>query len=42
MEADSVPTPQQIAVRKHLENALAESADPETRYHIRQALQMIA
>ena len=41
MEASPASTPQQIALRKHLERALAESADPETRFHIRQALQMV-
>ena len=42
MEVSSASTPQQIALRKHLERALAESTDPETRFHIRQALQMVA
>jgi hypothetical protein len=42
MEASSAPTPQQIAARKHLERALAESTEQEVRFHIRQALQLIA
>lgn len=41
MEAGSALTPHRTAVKRHLENALAESTDPETRFHIRQALQMV-
>jgi hypothetical protein len=42
MNARQAPAAQRIALRKHLERALAESDDPETRFHIRQALQLAA
>jgi hypothetical protein len=42
MEASPAPSPQQIAAKKHLERALAESTEPEVRFHIRQALQLVA
>ncbi|WP_281259232.1 hypothetical protein [Salinigranum rubrum] len=40
MHADPAPDTHRIAVRRHLEQALVESNDPETRFHIRQALQL--
>jgi hypothetical protein len=41
MKANPAPGPQPQAVRRHLERALAESTDPEVRFHIRQALQLL-
>lgn len=41
MEASTSSTSQRIAVRKYLEQALTESTDPEVRFHLRQALQML-
>jgi hypothetical protein len=41
MRASSPPTPQQIAARRHLEKALNESTEPEVRFHLRQALQLV-
>jgi hypothetical protein len=42
METSPSLGPQQVAVKRQLERALAESTDPEVRFHIRQALQLIA
>lgn len=41
MRASTPPNPQQIAVKRHLEEALAESTESEVRFHLRQALQMV-
>ncbi|WP_275689361.1 hypothetical protein [Salinigranum salinum] len=41
MQTSSPLTPQQLAMKRHLETALDESTDPEVRFHLRQALQMV-
>jgi hypothetical protein len=41
MTASATIGPPRTAVREQLERALAESTEPEVRYHIRQALQMV-
>jgi hypothetical protein len=42
MNSRPAPTPAHGALRRHLENALAESTEPEVRFHLRQALQYVA
>ncbi len=42
MNTHSVPVADHGAVRRHLELALAESTEPEVRFHLRQALQLVA
>lgn len=41
MEASPSSTSQQPAVKRYLEQALTESNEPEVRFHLRQALQML-
>ncbi len=40
MHANPAPDARRIALQKHLEQALVEATDAETRFHIRQALQL--
>jgi hypothetical protein len=42
MNTHSAPALNNSAVRRHLEVALAESNEPEVRFHLRQALQLVA
>ncbi|WP_268951708.1 hypothetical protein [Salinigranum halophilum] len=42
MNSSSVPSPNHSTVRRHLEVALAESTEPEVRFHLRQALQLVS
>ena len=42
MNTHPVPTPGSSVVRRHLEVALAESTEPEVKFHLRQALQLVA
>lgn len=40
MSTRPAPDARRIILQKHLELALTEAKEPETRFHIRQALQM--
>ncbi|WP_281259256.1 hypothetical protein [Salinigranum rubrum] len=42
MDTHTLPAPTPSVVRRHLEAALAESTEPEVRFHLRQALQLVA
>jgi hypothetical protein len=41
METSPTSASHQLTLRRNLERALSESTEPEVRFHIRQALQMV-